>query len=70
MFGTLRKSGSRETWLASLRRIRERGERAPRHWVPRWTPSVALAALAGALFFAWAFLHILLILIFPHASPR
>ena len=32
-----------------------------------WTPVRAIASLLGALLFAWGFLHLILVLVFPRA---
>lgn len=81
MSHALRKPVLPETWAASLRRVRMRyggsawpaaairevARRCPR---VRWTAGTALAAVVAACFFAWAFLRIVLILVFPRVpSP-
>ncbi|MGF6604795.1 hypothetical protein P3T23_009551 [Paraburkholderia sp. GAS448] len=33
----------------------------------QWTPLRAIAGLSGALLLAWAFLHVILVLVFPRA---
>mgnify|MGYP001554806669 CR=1 FL=1 len=65
---TLHKIDTREALLAWLRQPhvhRLRFPPLPRLPSPQWTPWFAAAGLGGALFFAWAFLKIVLILIFP-----
>jgi hypothetical protein len=65
MSDTLRKGASREAWAASLRQLRGQDQPWPRWRAPRWTPRIAIVAVVGALFFAWGFLRIVLMLIFP-----
>jgi hypothetical protein len=76
MSDMLRKAALIEAWGATLSRIRRcmRSVSAPRQshvqWRMQWTPGVAVLAVVGALLFAWAFLRIVLILIFPHSPSR
>lgn len=72
MSDTLRKAALIEAWGATLMRVRRcmRSVSSPRQWRMLWTPGVAVLAVVGALFFAWAFLRIVLILIFPHSPSR
>jgi hypothetical protein len=72
MSDTLRKTALIEAWGAALHRMRKciRSAWSPVQWRVQWTPGVAMLAVVGALFFAWAFLHIVLILVFPHSPSR
>ncbi|WP_199544942.1 hypothetical protein [Paraburkholderia kururiensis] len=41
------------------------------HWTRlRWTPLTAVAALTASVFFTWAFLHAILIYVFPVSPVR
>ena len=50
-------------------RSREGNAQKPDRVVSRWTPARAIASLLGALLFAWGFIHLILVLVFPRASP-
>lgn len=63
---TLHKIDTRAALLAWWRE--RRGHRLRWPPLPQWTPRSAIAALACALVFAWAFLKIVLMLIFPRAG--
>jgi hypothetical protein len=43
----------------------ERGTHASEQTAIRWTPALAIACLPGALLFAWVFIHMILVLVFP-----
>ncbi|MGG1943989.1 hypothetical protein AB1286_04180 [Trinickia sp. NRRL B-1857] len=72
MSDTLRKAALIEAWGATLHWMRRcmQSVRSPRPWRMQWTPRVAALAVVGALFFAWAFLRIVLIVVFPYSPPR
>lgn len=49
-------------------RLREQNARVSDRAALRWTPVRAVVSLLGALLFAWAFLHLILALVFPRAA--
>lgn len=65
MSNTVRKAAFIAAWSAAIGRLYGREDRSPLRWCIRWTPPIAAAAVAGAFFFVWAFLRIVLFLVFP-----
>lgn len=49
-------------------RMRERNASVSDRAAFRWTPILAIVSLLGALLFAWAFLRLILALVFPRAA--
>jgi hypothetical protein len=68
MSDTPRKGALRDAWGALPARWRTEARRWPRYRPLRWTPTIALIAVGGALLFAWGFLRIVLMLVFPRAA--
>lgn len=66
MSNTLRKAARIEAWSASVGRLYGLIGQWSVRWSIRWTPRTAVAAVAGAFLFAWAFLRIVLFLVFRH----
>ncbi|WP_116141448.1 hypothetical protein [Trinickia diaoshuihuensis] len=74
MSDTLRKAALIESCVGAVRWVRIRVRHAAWSWRGpwqlHWTPRIAAAAVFIALAFAWTFLRIVLILVFPQSPSR